>query len=367
MDGRKAAYFQNYYAAGGPTTVDVVSIHGYPSVCYDVPETLWPTDTGASGCGGAELYGPLQSVIQNNGLSSKPLWDTEGSWYSSTYLPDADQQAAFVARFLVLHRSLNFERFYWYAFDSSSYGKLWSGSSGLTTAGTAYKTVRDWLNGATGIVGSVSKNGSVYSGSFMLSSGLPALVAWDAGTTGYDGSSVFTTPSQYTQYEDLTGVIHSIINNQVTLGMKPILLISGGTTPSCNISASPSTIAVGNPTTLTWVSTNAVSASLSSIGAVQTTSSQTLTPPSTTTYTLTVTAARRRRRPRRPCRACAAGMRGPAQRRPSDRRAAPPRGGIARRSRRASVRPARACCRASSEGREGMASVKRAVSRANPR
>jgi hypothetical protein len=60
------------------------------------------------------------------------------------------------------------------------------------------------------------------------------------------------------------------------------------TTPSCTMNVSPSSVQQGSPVTVSWNSTNATSATLSSTGSVALSGSQTFYPNSTTTYTLTV-------------------------------------------------------------------------------
>ena len=59
--------------------------------------------------------------------------------------------------------------------------------------------------------------------------------------------------------------------------------------PSVNISASSSTINPGQTVTLTWSSTNATSAQISTIGTVATSGSMTVAPAQSTTYVITVT------------------------------------------------------------------------------
>jgi hypothetical protein len=61
--------------------------------------------------------------------------------------------------------------------------------------------------------------------------------------------------------------------------------------PACTIYANPTSITKGDSSTLTWTSTNANSASLSSVGSVQVNGSTNVSPAYTTTYTLTVTGA----------------------------------------------------------------------------
>lgn len=79
-------------------------------------------------------------------------------------------------------------------------------------------------------------------------------------------------------------------DNNGYIYMRPVPAI----TPSCSISASPSTINRGGSSTLTWSTTNATSASINnSIGTVDTGSNKTrsVSPTSTTTYTMTVTSS----------------------------------------------------------------------------
>jgi len=59
-------------------------------------------------------------------------------------------------------------------------------------------------------------------------------------------------------------------------------------TPSCSISANPSSVQTGGSSYLTWSSSNATSANLSNFGSVGTNGNQTVYPSGTTTYTLTV-------------------------------------------------------------------------------
>jgi len=57
--------------------------------------------------------------------------------------------------------------------------------------------------------------------------------------------------------------------------------------PTASLSANPETVQKGQPTTLTWQTTNATDVSIDGIGAVQASGSQPVTPTDSTTYTLT--------------------------------------------------------------------------------
>ncbi len=61
--------------------------------------------------------------------------------------------------------------------------------------------------------------------------------------------------------------------------------------PTASLTANPNTIDKGQSTTLTWQTTNATDVSIDAVGAVQANGSQSVTPPESTTYTLTAKGA----------------------------------------------------------------------------
>jgi peptidoglycan-associated lipoprotein len=61
--------------------------------------------------------------------------------------------------------------------------------------------------------------------------------------------------------------------------------------PTASLTANPNTIEMGQPTTLTWQTTNATDVSIDGIGAVQPNGSQSVTPSDSTTYHLTAKGA----------------------------------------------------------------------------
>ncbi len=61
--------------------------------------------------------------------------------------------------------------------------------------------------------------------------------------------------------------------------------------PTASLTANPETVDKGQPTTLTWQTTNATDVSIEGIGAVQPSGSQQVTPTDSTTYTLTAKGA----------------------------------------------------------------------------
>src|ERR1700680_3496709 len=81
------SWMDQYFAAGGPIGIDIIGIHDY-----------WPAPEGV-----ISESNKMLAVMAKYGLSSKPLWDTEGSWGQN--ILTSDQQVGYVARSYLLHQS----------------------------------------------------------------------------------------------------------------------------------------------------------------------------------------------------------------------------------------------------------------------
>src|SRR5205823_13985345 len=66
----------------------------------------------------------------------------------NTKLPDAKEQAGWLARQSLLLHSGGIERFFWYAYDDTRGGTLFIRNSGLTAAGVALRELIGWMTGA---------------------------------------------------------------------------------------------------------------------------------------------------------------------------------------------------------------------------
>ena len=75
-------FMDQYYAAGGVTDVDIVSIHGYPESGKITPEGSISNHVNR-----------LLPIISKYGLQNKPLWDTEIAWsdQSNNAITDPDE------------------------------------------------------------------------------------------------------------------------------------------------------------------------------------------------------------------------------------------------------------------------------------
>jgi hypothetical protein len=222
-----------YFQAGGVKTLDAYDIHGYPWN-PDAPETVLATKV-------KNAYATMTQL----GFTNIPLWDSEGSWGGSNANTDPDFRASFVPRSLLLHWSAGIGRYYWYCYDCSTWGTLWTPEGGLSAAGTAYEQAYNWMLGAT-MPAPCSQNGgyvntAVYTCPLTRPpSNYQALAVWDASQSCSNGvctTSPYTIPSSsiYIQYRDILGNTTPIAPGQtLQIGLKPILLENMAAPPPSN-------------------------------------------------------------------------------------------------------------------------------------
>jgi hypothetical protein len=213
-DGRDSSqmnWLAGFFADGGGQTMDVVGFH-----CYAwAPEDL------------VARIASLQTVSLSYGQQSKPVFCTEGSWGLFDNLTDPDQQAAFIARQMLLLVSEHIARFYWYAWDTTDSGNLYNPNTGLLSgAGSAYIQLHQWILGVASM-GACTSAGTVWTCTLTRPGGYEAMAVWDSSQTCNNGvctTSNFDVPAPYTQYHDLSGNLVTDIGSQVAIGLKPILL-----------------------------------------------------------------------------------------------------------------------------------------------
>ena len=110
------------------SSIDGVAFHGYPMV-GEAPEQVQ---------GAVSL---LQLAMNQNAAGALPLVDTESSWGLNTGLPAQSDEVAFLGRHLLLEQSMGVQASFWYSYDNSSWGTLWSPSTGLNPVGEADQQV----------------------------------------------------------------------------------------------------------------------------------------------------------------------------------------------------------------------------------
>jgi hypothetical protein len=259
-----ASYLDFYWASGGVKTVDLLTLHPYPdssqytSATYPAAEKV---------CCGNFLIGPFKSVFAKYGLT-QPIWNSEGSWdYANGAMADQDNQAAFTARYALLHWSEGIQRMYWYAWDEPNWGTLWDSTNGEHKPAKAYRQVYNWMVGATmpssctwsGPTTTHMPNGTIGACPLTRPGGYQALAVWNT-----NGSSSYTPSSSYTRYRDLDGnTVTFTPGSSITIGFKPILFENMASpspsptpTPTPNpgtatVTASPTTVAPGGAETVT--------------------------------------------------------------------------------------------------------------------
>ena len=201
----ESTFLNDYFSHGGGSVTDVVSFHAH-KVDANNPDTV------------ANFVTTVKAVLAQQGLSGKPLWNTEGGWSPTDTNFAADPRSAgYVAReFFILH-SNGVARFYWYSWNSKlGWGTMWT-PSGTNSAGVAYGQVYNWLVGAV-MDTCVEATDSTWTCGLTRPGGFQGLIVWNsAGTKSYQPAS------GYKQYLDLSGGKNPI-NGPVSIGYNPILL-----------------------------------------------------------------------------------------------------------------------------------------------
>jgi hypothetical protein len=205
-----------YYAAGGARQQDIVGMHAY---LYD------GSYFATSPAGITTTITQLKLLMSTYGISSKPIWFTEGNWGNTNdnVLNDS-QKAAYVAQeYLLMWSSGVVARYYWYAWDAASYGTLWNPATGVVQpAGIAYERIAEWLIGSVHPEQPCSESADgTWTCTLTLASGYPGQIIWNASTS----KTISVSPS-FATYETLANTtVHTIVGNQVTIGNEPILLV----------------------------------------------------------------------------------------------------------------------------------------------
>jgi len=217
-----AQWIGQYLSFGGGAYADVISFHGYVqhSGAAPVAEAV------------ATMIADIQATMKQYGVSAKPLWDTEASWGDTrqTGFTNLDQQASFLARYVILHWSSQAQRFYWFQWNSSETqgddGTLWipdpqnpSAPGTLLEPGITYGEMYRWLMGAT-LTAPCTAAGT-WTCQFTRPAGYSAWAIWNCS-----GNTVtYAVPSQFNYYRDKVGDELPIPGSRtLTLGCSPLLI-----------------------------------------------------------------------------------------------------------------------------------------------
>lgn len=209
VGGYGPSWMSRFLAGGGGRYADIMAFHGYLAPDADA-ETI--IDTIAK----------FKAVFAEHRQEKKPVWDTEAGWGQNSWLSDPDLQAAFLAKFYLLHWSAGVERFYWYAYDNEKWGTLWDEKSSLHKAGVAYREVHQWLQGAT-MPAPCALNRAVWTCALVRGNNYRAMVVWSL--TKAPASAIrISVPGEFKQYRNLDGNLQNVHDDGVLISNKPILV-----------------------------------------------------------------------------------------------------------------------------------------------
>jgi hypothetical protein len=209
MGASGATWLDSFLAAGGIHTFDAVAFHGYQ---------------GAQAEGINAVVDAYRLVMGRYNLSALPLWDTEGSWGDSDIGDDA-HRAAFLSKYFFLQWSKGIDRVIWYAYDGDpQWGRLIDATGNPLPSAIAYGESYKWIVGATLTQPCAQDSSGTWTCSISRSGGYEAQVIWNSTNSGAINASA---PSQMTEYRDLAGGVHPIVNPTVQIQNLPILLETG--------------------------------------------------------------------------------------------------------------------------------------------
>ena len=184
-------WLQQYFAAGGARYTDEVNFHGYVGTR--------PAESGINN------INQIKALKSQYGLSSRPMNDTEASWWGYT----GSAATAWMARKHLLDASQGVKAICWY-------GWTFGAPLAYTSNATVYAQLGKWLMGHTAYPAKVS--GSVYQVP-LSGSNWSGVAAWSTS-----GSTWIQVSSSYHHYTDLWGGVHNIGGSGVTVGSLPILI-----------------------------------------------------------------------------------------------------------------------------------------------
>ena len=229
--GNPGSWLTTYLPIGG-SYADIIAFHGY------INNGSCPSD-----CPVAEKIGDLVDKVTTSiaslptspvNFQTYPLFDTEGSWGSANgkqpNITDADQQAAFVARYYLVQMSKPVTKFFWYGWDFAGSGTFYDSSTNSPTlAGTAYQQIVGWTSAGQATVGPCTQNSTQWTCEIESPSGLKAEAIWDTSQKCNNGKCTTTNvavSSQFNSYVDLAGNVASVPSQGAPVGLKPILVFA---------------------------------------------------------------------------------------------------------------------------------------------
>ena len=229
-----------YLQAGGYKYADGGAFHGYIAAQGGVTPFPMPEQDTTSGCKAfvgchgsiITIATQMRAVFDQNGLSGKPFFQTEGSWGNMT-VTDPDTQVQWVARYNLLQAglrsTLNLQMAAWFTWADPSFGwgNIADASLNPTPAGVAYNQVYNWVVGSAIAQPCSGAANGTWTCTLTRAGGYTAQAVWNT-----QGSIAYSPGPGYTQVRDLTGITSPIpASGSVTIGPKPVLVeeVTGST------------------------------------------------------------------------------------------------------------------------------------------
>ncbi len=170
-------YLDRFLSSGGKKCIDIVAHHFY--VTISGPEAMVP------------LIREVRRLMSKNGVSQKPLWNTETGWRLGNDDGTPDHQMVksykkisiednnFILSAFAVARAEGVDRFYWYSWDNP-YGL------GMIDpkSGKPKRIVEQWRNAVDRLLGAsqlrCSQNGKNWSCNFVRNNGVKDNISWAA-------------------------------------------------------------------------------------------------------------------------------------------------------------------------------------------
>jgi hypothetical protein len=215
-------WLDRYLKAGGRSYADVIGYHFY--VNPNAPETMLP------------LIREVEEVMGRNGVSNKPLWDTETGWaiqnkqslvkaapgtgFNSVVLSE-ELASSYLARSYVLSWASGVSRFYWYSWDNKIMGLTEEDGKTSKLPARAYREAENWLIGAR-MTSCQSDEAGTWVCEIARDTGYRGWILWNS-----DRSLDFHVPSDWRAREtrSLLGVVQKLAKDQkVPIAQMPVLV-----------------------------------------------------------------------------------------------------------------------------------------------
>ena len=202
-------WFLEFVKKGGAQYTDVVGYHFYASPPSAPPEAMVP------------VIRRVQQIMAENGLGSKPLWNTETGWIKPSTMESDEMAAAFLARSYIVAWAAGVQRFYWYAWDNISMAIVTyrEAEHQVTPAGNAYKVIQQWLVGATMV--NCAETADHTWVCELNRSGKKQWIVWNP-----QGNRKFDVPATW-RVKTVTPLLHdqiSLTGSSIDIGTVPLLL-----------------------------------------------------------------------------------------------------------------------------------------------